>query len=195
MRVKHIVLSSIVGLAIAVGFIQQVDAAPIHDAARRGDLAVVQQELDNGVGVNLADDRTGNTALMIAANNGHTDCVQALIDAGAKVNHTNSMGFTTLMGAALTGHTQCVQALIDAVANLDYAGVFGNTALMRAAVCGRTVCVQALIDAGANVNHTNKDGYTALDIATKNGDAETVEAIQNHIDEKTNYTMKSARKK
>ncbi|MCH7574849.1 MAG: ankyrin repeat domain-containing protein [Candidatus Marinimicrobia bacterium] len=53
--------------------------------------------------------------------------IQALLDAGAKVNAKSEKGFTALMGAAGFGHLPSVQALLDAGAEADTADKEGLT--------------------------------------------------------------------
>ncbi len=63
-----------------------------------------------GIGVNAKNHR-GDTALMWAALNGHTDIVELLLAAGADVNAQNNDGTTALMMAERRGHTDVVRAI------------------------------------------------------------------------------------
>ncbi len=49
---------------------------------------------------------------MAAALNGEVECVQALLDASADVNHATTNLNTPLMKAALNGHVACVRVLL-----------------------------------------------------------------------------------
>ena len=70
-------------------------AAPIHDAAKTGDLAGVQAELDKGADVN-AKNESGVTPLLWAAWKGHKEVAELLIANGADVNAKMSKGWTPL---------------------------------------------------------------------------------------------------
>ena len=54
----------------------------------------------------------GDTALMIAAANGHNNCTNVWIAAGADVNVVNKEGVTALIAAASWKQDECVQDLI-----------------------------------------------------------------------------------
>ena len=58
----------------------------------------------------------GNTALMAAAEKGHTEIVQALLDSGADVNAKDAEGLTALDRAALKSRTNVVELLKQASA-------------------------------------------------------------------------------
>lgn len=52
----------------------------------------------------------GETALMMAAQNGHEQCVQLLVPFELKIQ--DDMGWTALMSAAQAGHLNCVKLLL-----------------------------------------------------------------------------------
>ena len=55
----------------------------------------------------------GTRALIVAAAHGHTDTVQALLDAGADVNAEDFTGWTALHAAAFNGDPEIVQLLLE----------------------------------------------------------------------------------
>ena len=77
-------------------------------------------------------DNDGGTALMYACYEGHHECAQAMIDAGAAVDIVNNNGWTALMWACASGHHECALALMDAGATVDKVSNNGSTALMLA---------------------------------------------------------------
>merc|ERR1719281_472399 len=86
----------------------------------------------------------------MASQNGHTECVQALLEKGANANQINEQNGTfPLLLAAQDGHTECVQTLLEKGANANQIneqdGIFP---LLQAAQNGHTECVQALQENG-----------------------------------------------
>ena len=113
---KHILITTIA----AVVLVRTVFADPIHDAARNGDLAGVQAELDKGVDVDESDDSwPGMTPLHYAADKGHTEVVELLIDKGADVNAKDEWGSTPLHLATYLGEKEIVELLIAAGADVN----------------------------------------------------------------------------
>ena len=65
-------------------------------------------------------DKAGNTALILAAFNGHSDCVKCLLDARAWLDATTkNHGFNALVTARARGHAECVALLEEATMTAD----------------------------------------------------------------------------
>ena len=111
--------------------------------------------------------KTGSTALIAAAENGHEECVNFLIRVGADVNKKGKYGATGLILAAKNGHDGCVNTLIKAGANVNTGIGYGSSALTVAARYDHVKCVNLLIKGGASVNASDENDFTALHCATK----------------------------
>jgi serine/threonine-protein phosphatase 6 regulatory ankyrin repeat subunit B len=61
--------------------------------------------IDNHFDVNF-NNTDGYTAFILAAQNGHLECVKLLIDNHCDVNFNNSDGYTDLILAAQNGHLE-----------------------------------------------------------------------------------------
>ena len=89
---KHLLLTTIAAVVLTT----TAFAGPIHDAAKDGDLAGVQAELDKGVDVNAKSDWEGRTPLFGAASRGHKEVAELLIAKGGDVNAKDDVGRTPL---------------------------------------------------------------------------------------------------
>ena len=108
------------------------------------------------------------TALMKAAEKGHDEVIQVLLELGADINLRNSFGNTALMLAAEKGRTDAVAALLGwtNTIELDAKNSYEYTALILAAESGHKECVELLVKYGANLNLQNMFGKTALIMGT-----------------------------
>ncbi len=152
-------------------------AAPIHDAARQGDVENVNRLLDQGVAPD-ARDKTGETPLFSASVAGKADVAAILVKRGAAIESRNDRGLTPLHGAAYSGSIQTVRLLVSsgAVVN-DADNVFRVTPLIVAAEQGYVDVVHFLADHGADLERTGREGYSALSRAVFRDHPETVDAL------------------
>ena len=130
-------------------------------AAIKGNDECVNLLLEEGADVNLETD-FDEDALILAAANGHSNCLEALIRAVGSVNKLHG-NYSALMRAAENGKYECVDLLIKAGADVNRCcSLYGDTALHRAARKGYWEPVRMLVEAGADVNQVDKTGSTAL---------------------------------
>jgi ankyrin repeat protein len=171
------IFGAAMALAMFVGS-TQVDAAPIHDAALAGNVAAIQQELNNNVDVN-AKDRWGWTALMLAARRGHSAVVEQLLnvpDIDVNYSYDDNTG-TALVVAVREGRTSIVDRLLQ-VPDIDVKRKFIYT---------------------WGLHPFYDEEYDALSVARDKKHSEIVQLLEEHIkvidnqDQRSNKT-KSARK-
>jgi len=116
-----------------------IDAfTPLMAAAQWRQLNVLKFLLENGARLVPVAKTNGRTALMHACLSGSPQCVELLLEAGARVNVRDSYGMTALMMAATTGGTEMVRPLLQAGAEIDARDDQGFTAVDWAAKWGRT---------------------------------------------------------
>ncbi len=118
-------------------------------AVVRGNAEAVQALLTSGADVNALD-RYGQTALMLAAHEGHVLVVRELVAHGASLNHTAKFGLSALMLAVIADHPEVVRLLLDAGADTGLRGsqptapFYDKTALELADSMGRVRCAEML---------------------------------------------------
>ncbi len=144
------------GARVKVRF-ARVNHTPLHVAAERGFLPLVNLLLDAGAEVD-ARDSNGFTPLIDAAEQGRTLVVRALLLAGAKVNQTNTTGRTALWLAASRGHEETVTYLLNHDADPTLAGADGQAPLHTAAYNGRPGSLRALLARKPALNNLSRIG-------------------------------------
>ncbi|MEY4387593.1 MAG: serine/threonine-protein phosphatase 6 regulatory ankyrin repeat subunit, partial [Verrucomicrobiota bacterium] len=114
----------------------------------------------------------GTTPLHLAARNGDTPVMRALLNARADVQLADGNGDTALHFAARTWQTNALTLLLNARAPLEVTNRNSHTPLRTAVESSVTPAVATLLDAGAN--HTNGlGGNTLLHIAVTRNDRNT----------------------
>jgi ankyrin repeat protein len=156
---------------------------------------ILKQECLDAINPLLAERNADVNLLFIAAQNGHIDCVRALIKAlvdngnAAALNIAMPDGITPLLTAVCNGHIACVHALIKALVDnghaavLNMVGPYGATPLFMAAEKGHIACVHALIkalvenDNAEALNTVAPGNVTPLFTAAYHGHIDCVRAL------------------
>ena len=115
------------------------------------------------------------TALHIAADNGHLQCMQLLLDRG--VDAQGEEGQKALRIAARQGHFKCLELLLDRGADIHAQDGMGQTALHLAADKGILKCLQLLLNRGADIHDQDVHGNTALHIAAREGNLKCLQLL------------------
>ncbi|XP_068087239.1 ankyrin repeat domain-containing protein 6 isoform X1 [Hyperolius riggenbachi] len=139
---------------------------PLHLAAHKGHLNVVQILIKAGCELDIQDDGH-QTALHRAAVVGNSDILAALIQEGCALNRQDKDGNTALHEAAWHGFSQSVKLLVKAGANVLAKNKAGNTPLHLACQNGHSQSCRVLLLAGSRADLKNHAGDTCLHVTAR----------------------------
>jgi ankyrin repeat protein len=137
---------------------------PIHKAADKGDIAKIQELIDNGEDINRKSHPAKNTPLIVAVANGRVECCKYLLDHGANPSQAGLFGAesrTPLQLAAINGNLDIIKLLLSyGIGPDEDAGSY--TAFHYACKNGHLEAAEALLAAGADINTMDSRGATPL---------------------------------
>ena len=110
-----------------------------------------------------------SSPLLFLAPTNRTGAVQALLNAGAKVDEVDSDGITSLAWAVIANRVEMARVLIQRGADVNHVDKKGMTPLLYAASIdfGDSAMVDLLLKSGARAGARTKEGLTALELARK----------------------------
>ncbi|RWA09085.1 hypothetical protein EKO27_g6023 [Xylaria grammica] len=167
----------------------------LHLAAEGGNLEVVETLLATNIEVNaivipsIMDTEypqvqepdplewdEGETALQVAAGNGHLKVVERLLASQADVNIRSPAGLTALQAAVEENHPEIVKRLLTAGANVNEAPISSPNELQLVAERAYRQFVERLLEANADADAPAPPtcGRTALQAAAESGNLEIV---------------------
>ncbi|KAK7396524.1 hypothetical protein VNO78_17593 [Psophocarpus tetragonolobus] len=160
--------------------------SPLQSAIRAGNLELVLEIISQSPGEELKEllsmkNNSCETALYVAAENGHLDIVKELIRyhdiglAGFKARN----GFDAFHIAAKNGHLEILKVLMELIPEISLTVDLTNTtALHTAAAQGHIEVVNFLLETGSSlVTIAKSNGKTVLHSAARNGHVEIIKAI------------------
>ena len=153
-------------------FIEKIKRSPADEIRKQFLNAVSQGNIDQMdsllyeklIDVNSVLNESGNTALIIASENGNLDAVRMLLSYEADLSLKDRSGSNALIRAARKGYFDVVEELLFRKANINSVGQHGRTALMEAAENDQVRVVKLLIKKGAKPSVKDNSGKTALDL-------------------------------
>uniref|UniRef100_A0A2K6MFL4 Ankyrin repeat domain 6 n=1 Tax=Rhinopithecus bieti TaxID=61621 RepID=A0A2K6MFL4_RHIBE len=137
---------------------------PLHLAANKGHLPVVQILLKAGCDLDVQDDGD-QTALHRATVVGNTEIITALIHEGCALDRQDKAGNTALHLACQNSHSQSTRILLLAGSRADLKNNAGDTCLHVAARYNHLSIIRLLLSAFCSVHEKNQAGDTALHVA------------------------------
>jgi hypothetical protein len=150
---------------------------PLALAAARGHAGAVKLLLDARASVDARAMTCGRSALHRAAEEGHGECVDILLERGAEVLSTQQNGQAALHSASAGGHLEMVRALLARGAAVEQRDLAGATPLIAASEAGHLEVCKALLAGKAAVNAEDGTGWRAIHHAAKGGYEELALAL------------------
>jgi len=121
----------------------------LREAVLLNDVGLARACLDEGTDPDTGEYTYEGLLLKIAAELGHLDIVDLLLDRGARIEATDDLGQRPLLSAARYGRTAVVQRLLDRGADVNGKDWAGRTALEMATEGDHGAVVECLKRAGA----------------------------------------------
>jgi ankyrin repeat protein len=162
-RARFLGSLAVAALVLTMSLSAAPPAAPVADAAMRGDATAVQTLIKQGADVNAAQG-DGMTALHWTSLNGDEATTTLLLGAGAKVDPLTRLGgYTPLHLASSRGHAAIIARLLDAGSVVSALTETGVQPLHLASQAGDAAAVTTLLAHGADINAVDKThGRTPL---------------------------------
>lgn len=131
-------------------------------ALKSGDRSAFGELLQPRRALGDATENELRIALQLAAGEGETELVRALLQRGAKTDIPNDKGIPPLQRAVDKGHAEIVHILLRHQAATDARDKHGRTVLISAALNGQNKILELLLQSGANVDAFDHDRRTVL---------------------------------
>jgi ankyrin repeat protein len=163
-------------------------ASELLNACECGDIITATELLrpTSGLDVNEARTANGKTPLMLAAENGHIELVNRLLNHGADVRLKDVFGWTALFYAVsgMYAHLELIQLLLQAGSNINALSEKQYSPLHTAiqSPYAKQECIHLLLESGADLNAKNNKGQTPLILATEKGREDLVDLLLQYED-------------
>ena len=146
------------------------------ESARNGDVEEVMELISTGAP--FTTDWLGASPLHYAAQYGHVETVQCLLNAGIAKDARTKIERTALHVAAQEGHIDTVNALVSFGADVDAKDMLRMTPLHWAVQRGHRAVMELLLENGADVSIVNKFDKSPIDVAYGSGYHDFVPYLQ-----------------
>ena len=135
-----------------------ISTTPLMVVSGLDDIEIAKFLIQNGANIN-DQNKSKDTALIIAVQEASEVFVKCLLDFGADIEIQNQYGETALMNAAARGSLEKAKLLIEAGANIDVKDGRGITAVMDALDYAVEPVIEYFINVGFDINALFAPGY------------------------------------
>ena len=161
---------------------------PLHHAAMRGNIKIVEHLVkDCGVDVN-ARDKMGSTPLHIAATYKNVEVVRILLAHDVDISLKDKQRQTPLHRAAQEGCAEIIEAILESFNEKDEEAKEaamvdedddGNSPVILAVEAGNSAAVSVFLEGECSnfINKPNKQGECQIHFAARSGDLDTMEML------------------
>ena len=119
----------------------------------------------------------GASPLFIAAYNGRSSTVRALVKRGANVHQKKNSGASPILATSNDGHTDIINFLVENGGNVNDANNDGITPVLIAAQNGHTAAIKLLIKHGADVHKPDNEGVAPVWLAAEKGHTDALHTL------------------
>ena len=153
-------------------------ARVLHYAAEVGQIDMIEMLAEQGLNVNMGDDK-GWTPLHCAAACGQLESVRTLLRLGGRKSMTKiaGAGGTPLHQAVVKGYKDIVSLLLNEGCPINVVDSEDASVLHRAAQVGQIYMIEMLAEQGLEVNIGDDEGRTPLHYAADRGQLESVRTL------------------
>ncbi|KAG2457722.1 ASB2 protein, partial [Polypterus senegalus] len=153
---------------------------PLHECAYYGQLKCLKLLIKAYPGT--IDVRTMNeeTALYLATNRNHVDCVQLLLESGAEPDIANKARVTPIYKACERQNAEILKMLVKYNGDVNHRCNQGWTALHEAVSRNDLEIIEILVQAGAKIAVTNIYGISPLFVAAQSGQLDALKFLIGH---------------
>lgn len=144
--------------------------APLQHAVMQGDVGLSQKLIRAGADVGCS--------LHAAAQGGHGEIANLLLEKGASPNAKDGRDETALHYAARHGRVEMARLLLLKGADKDALGTDRRTPLQWAAHAGHAAVAEVLVLAGADINlRSKRSGFSPLDLAARSAHLDVLKLL------------------
>lgn len=149
-------------------------------AVWRGQLELVKLLISQeSIDINSVDEY-GNTAIVLAAMNGHIEIIKYLTNHGGNIHSITNDDCNAVIVVAMYGQLETLTYLISQGVNSKSSNSYGYTALMVAVENNHTEIVKYLISVKADCTAVNVFGSNSITIAAACGHLEIIKILDQH---------------